>query len=1242
MFDIFAGKDPQKALQRAHEYIKEGKEQAAIKVLEENLTESEESFALYLELARLYFENEQRAEAVELLRSAKRIVPARTDEIIGMLSDYFFRYTSIDAGEFLLQLYTEAEQYDELFKVLRAFGEREIKLLITRYDKLKQNIISKKVFSKQDFENLLIYGTIVFTFQEGKKALENIDFLFNTEGFGKYLLSWAKEIARERFNDPYAALLLLKAEANAGHANEVLNQAQRIYEKFSDFLDPLLETFITIHPPANLEASFSQFVTELYVKKGDLDASLNRLEALLKKEPSKIDDVLKTLRELQRLHPKNLKVLFALTDTLLSAGRISLAAGEIEKILEIAPEKSEEVVQLYEKAFEKEPNNPIVIQGLVNFYVKQSKFDKAVSVIEKSYRTDRGLIDEYMLGLNSILESDPENIRALNLLGMCFSDKGEDENAVLVFETLLEKKEYELVDKALTEILKTKKITPPYLNLKAKSLINLEKDDEAFSLLRSHVEKEDTIIDFVPTLDIIINHKPEHAKYIIKLFEKHRDVDPVIFDIAIARGYAFAGEYEKAIEKFDALISSPETKESAKRALLEAIKERPKAVPLLLTAARIFMKDGEIEIATQFFKTAQNVDPKAFFEIIDEFYDTLKAFPKDREVWTLLIDTFFSRKLYDRVIEEAKRAIEVFGPQAQYFNLRLGQAYVESGNLSDGVRPLMLALDGEKDYTGEVISYLDKILSVDKSNVPAHFARGRALARAKRIDEAVEEYLLTARIVPARAEYVLEELKSLSTKAIANPKVIFAMGAIEINLKKYQEGIKHLLQSCELDNNLITRVLPLLEKLQSQSPSALLSFSLARVYHLANIKTSAINFYIDAQAKDLAYREPAISEMKKICAEDMQDIEARKGLAQIYFDYNNLEDALFLVEEIYLVAHQESPWIKQFVLKILSKNPVHTPSYYFIGKIFLSEGDFQKVIEIYKKLIEIAPTEISGVIDLLSEYTEKSPDIAFFTGYLFKEVGNLKKATEMFAQLFDREPGFGDKIIPQLKEILIKNEKSADAYMLLSRIFAYKRDYEQAIEQLNKVAILLPDSREEILLKQGQLYFEKGDVNRAFEIYTKLLQETKNRGFVYKAIKKLRNEYFEQKLKELVEATDENRLKKANIYLLMDKIDAAKAEMNSISPNAMLTRDYILLKSRILLENNQPLDALENLRKLPLDRNTGLLYADIYEMLGSYSAAASALRVVEDPTLYPRIERYEKMAQEQRLGRGRFFIEGRI
>jgi len=1243
VFDIFAGKDPQKALQRAHELIKEGKVPQAIKVLNDNLTQGEESFDLYLELARLYFETDQRAEAVEALRNVQTLVPSRSDEVIALLSDYFYRHASIDAGDFLIQLYTQQSQYEEIAKVLRSFQEREIKLLVNKYEKLRQQLTGKKVISKKDLENIIILCTIYFLTRDPKIATEIIESMLDLEGFQKEILAWARVIARERFNDPYAALLLLKLLIRNGQYDEALVQAQRAYEKFPDFLDPLIDILSQAHPPKELESDFSEFLTGLYVKKGDLDASLARLQIVLRNDPAKIDEVIKTLRELQRINPKNLKVLYTLGDTLLNSGRISLAITEYDKIMEIAPEEAEKITERYKRAFEKEPNNPLVIQGLVNFYLKQNRFDEAVDVIQRAYNIDRGLLDEYLLNLNAILEKNPDNLDALKLLGLCYAHKGENENAIVIIENLLESGRYDMVEQMLDDITKARPKEYQYLNLRALSLTKTGEIERAYSLIINNLDDElNKVLIFIPTLDKIINHRPDLAPKIIEFYQKHQSEEPVVFDIALARAYAYCGEYEKSIKKFDEYLSKPEYKDTAKRALVEVIKERPKAIPLLLSAARAFMKDGEIEIATQFFKTAQIVDPKAFFEIIDEFYDTLKNFPKDREVRVMLIDTFFDRKVYDRVIEEAKKAIEVFGQEAQYFNLRLGQALVEKGNLSDGVRPLMLALDGTEDYSKEVLEYLNKILAIDKSNIPAHFARGRALARARRIDEAVEEYILTARIVPARAEYVLEELKNLLSRAIANPNVLYAIGSVEISLKRYEEGIKHIVSSCELDSNLVGRAIPIFEKLLKEVPSPSLEFALGRLYSIANLKDSAVRYYISAQSRDKKYLEQAISEMKKICMEDPENIGARKGLAQIYFNYNNLEDALNLTDEIYRSYPQEAAWAKSFVFEILSKNPNHLPSYYFLGKVFLQEKNFAKALDVFKKLLEIFPSEVPEVIKILNLYQEQDFEVAFYLAKLYKEGAKISDALELFRNLFNKNVTYADAIIEQLGEILGKNSNLPEAHILLSDIFIFKGEYDLAIDSLTKAERLVPERWEEVALKKGQAYFKKGEIEKAIEIYNTLLGKTLDRKRVYKIIKETKEKYLKEQLEKIKGEDVQQRLARARVYLLLGQISDVEKELDFEPQDTATKKQCLLLKAEVCLKENRPLDALEVIRNLPVDIETAPVYADIYEAIGSYEAAASVLRMIDRKEWNERILKYEKLAQEKRLGKARYFIEGRI
>jgi len=1241
MFDIFGAKDPQKALQRAHEYKQEGKLESAIKILESNLTEGEESFDLYQELARLYFEIEQRGRTVELLRHTQSIMPTRTDEIIALVSGLFYRHASIDLGDFLLELYVAKEEYEKITKILKDLSERDVSLLLTRYEKRKQNIESKKIISKTDIESIIIFTTIKFFQNESEAALNSIEAIITIETYGPQLLRWARTIARERFNDPYAALLLLKTLLTNQEFGGALNQAQRIIEKSPDFIDQVIALLETVSPLEKSETAFTQFLISLYIKKGDFDTSIERLQRLKDSGPEKIDDVIKNLREIVRSNPKNVKVLYALGDTYFTAGKTSLAIGEFNKILEIDPDQHEAVVKRYKSAFEKEPNNPLVIQGLVSAYLKQGDVNGAVDIVETAYKSDRGLLEEYIFDLNLILEKKLKNPKALYLLGLCYAHKGDHENAHVIFSSLLENKEYKLVDKATEELCKARPDDSPYLNLRAQSLAILGKAEEALSLLMNYIEqKPEEMIDVFPTLDTIISKRPELSTKIMPLYEQHKKTEPFVATLAMARAYAFTGEYERSVDAFEICYSDTEQKDTTKRALIEVIQERPDAVPLLLAAARIFLKEGEVEIATHFFKTAQIVDPKAFFEIIDEFYDVLKDFPKDREVRTLLINTFFQRKLWDRVIEEAKLAIEVFGKEEQYFNLRLGQALVESGTLSEAVRPLMLSLDGPVDYSRDVIEYLNKILKIDKSNIPAHVALGRALSRARHIDEAVEEYLMTARIVPTRAQYIFKELQNLSSKAVANPRVIFALGQIAITLKKYDDAIKYLAQSCELDSTLVKRVIPLLNKLSKEATSPSLDFALAKVHHIANLKSAAIKFYIRAQAQDKTFREPAISELKKICAENPKDVESRKGLAQIYFDYNNLEDALDSAKDIYELDNKEINWADIFVSNILKKNPQHLPSYYFLGQLLLEKRNQKMAIDVYKKLIEISATEITNVVKILEGIIEKSGELLLYLGILYKDVGDTDRALRLFDELLSTDMSFGEAIVYHIKEILKTNANLGDAYVLASKIFVSQNEYERAIEAIKHAVQLMPEN-EELILKQGQLYYTMGKAEEAIKVYTELLNKSKDRNAVYRLIKKTREAYFNEKIGMLKGNKDEDRLERANIYLMMNRISDAEKELRFAPENKFSAKFHTVLKAKLYLAKNRPIDALETIQSLSIDRETAQVYADIYEAMGSYEAAATVLRQADIAGVEQRIASYEKLAQKRRLVKGRYFIEGR-
>jgi tetratricopeptide (TPR) repeat protein len=1235
-------KDPQKALQRASELVREGKKEAAIKVLEDNLTEDNESFDLFQELARLYYDAEERGRAVKLLRRICKIVPARTDEIVAQLTEMYYSHTSIDAGEFLIQLYAAQKKYEEISKVLMALKEHEINLLVTKYDKLKQNVENKKVILKQDFENIIILASLRFFLGASEDAAASILPLMTIELFKEPLLNWARTIGRERYNDPQAAILLLKVLLANSNFEDALPQTQRIFEKFPETSETLIDILSSVEPPSGLQPAYTQMLTDLYITQGDLDTSIEQLQQMLQKDTKDIDAVIKDLRKLEVANPKDVKILYTLADAYLRAKRIALAISELDKIFDIDEGEYEGVLERYKKAFEYKQNDPFVIQGLVNLYLKHDDIAAAVDTIEAVYRLDPGLLNEYILNLNTILNKDVDNVKALYLLGQCYGRKGDRESAMLIFQSLMDKGEFQYVNEAAKEISAANPEDVEYVNLHASSLVMLGKIDDALQVLMDYlkVEPED-LPELFPSFDLIISKKPDIFTKIEPFYVKHRKKDPFIAELAMARAYAYIGEYRKSVNSFEACFKNGKKKEVTKRALIEVIREKPDAVPLLLTAARAFISEGEMEIATQFFKTAQMVDPQAFFEIINEFYDAIKAFPKDREARTLLVETFFNRGLWDRAIEESRRAIEVFDKDAQYFNLKLGQALVEVGKLSEAVRPLMISLEGEADYSSDVIDYLDKILKTDKSNVPAHFARGRALSKAGRIAEAVDEYVLTAKILPARASHVLAELKSLSSRVVAHPKILFALGIIELSLKKHDDAVEDLMKACELDSSCVRKVIPLFERLQQQYSSPLLDFSMARIYYSADLKNSAIEHFVKAQSRDKKYREPVISEMKKICADNPQDIECRKGLAEIYFSYRNWEDTLSLLDEIYVLDRNEGRWVKDFVSRILHEDFHNVPSYHFLARVFIDEGSHDKAIEVYKKLVELTPTETANVVSTVAAFQEKTPEMLLYLGDVYIQSGYIKESISTFEELFSKNISYGDAIAGRLADALRKNADIGEAYLLQGRIFAAQKKLNIAIAAVEHARQLMPE-REDIVLTHGQLLHESGESEKAIGLFSDLLGKSKDRKAIYRLIKKTRDDFYKERIEMLHGDDDETKLERAYLYLMMGKIRDAQREMDFEPRDDRMARQQVIMKARMYLKKRRPIDALEIVKKLPVDKETAETYADVYEAMGSYGAAALALRQAGVEGMEQRIASFEKLAQAKRSTKGKYFVEGRM
>lgn len=1257
MLDFFTTKDREKILEKAVKLKAEGRLDQAIKTLESSAGDAPEDFDLMMELGRDYFELGRRIDAVSALRKAYTLDSQRTDEVVGALTDLHYRASSpIETGDALVEIFTMRREFEELERILKSLSSRDLQLLETRYLKIFENNVRSKSpgqYSSRDMNIVIQLASAEIIMGRAERGFEVAEVLLDVREQDRLAVSnWAKSVGRWKWGDPKPQFFLVKVLLRNQKFDEALNIAQRTIEFDKTYSLRIIEAFSKVTLPANIQVDFLSFTSALEVGIKDIDKAIANLNRLLELDKTKIEDVIKGLRELLRLSPKEQKIIFALGDVYLRANRTGLAIDEYNKVLEIAPGMGDVVLERFHKVFKADPKNPQVIQALVEAYLLKDDPVKATDIIEQCFQADPGLADEYVINLNLILEKDINNIRALNLLGLAYFKKGEIDNALVVFESLLSQdpEAVAMAEAGARSILKTDAKNLTALKLLIDAQTNQGRAAESLALIQERI-KADPVrgMELVPKIDEMMKRDPGLVEPGRSIYLQLKGQDEFMMNLAVGRSYGYEKKFDRAIEYFQKTIGlDPGRSEIVKKAMVELIQTDPKAVPLLVYIARVYLKDGDIEKSARFFRAAQAADPSIFSEIIDDFYDIVKAHPEDVSMRRLLVDSLFNKGLYDRTAEECRITTEaVQGKDAAYFYLKQAQALLAKGKLSDAVRPFMLAQESDINYTNDVVTGLEKILSIDKSNVPAHFALGRAYGAARMVNRAVEELLLTARIVPTRVNYVIEELKRLEELAPANALVHFAQGILLVGQKKYEDGVRELDQAREMDKNLLDRIIPLFEKIGQEHAFPELYLSQARAYSDKSTYQLAVEYFQRAFESEPGLLEQIISGLKVICTSQPDIADARRLLARIYFDYNALDDAIEVAREMYKHNAAHRSWSIDFAQEVLNKNKEHIPTHYFLSELCFEELKFAKAVETLEQLKGFAPQEIPEMINRAEKIQEQNqyvPELLIFLTDRYIDVAREEKAVVFLRQLYNSNASFADAVLMRLRNILKKKPDIMDAYFLTADILTAQKDYRRAREALEfgeKYATDMKD-KVELRLRMANLFNVLGDFAGASNALMKALRVSHNKKSVYNMIRDLHHTTLVNRL-EIArrEDSEESRLEQARLFVALGDMVEAEKVLYFIPSSLETKKAQALIRARILLAKNQALDALELLRYYKDDERIILTTVDVYEKIGNFAAAIAALKNLGRQEFGPRIKMNETRLIESILAGKKRILEGR-
>ncbi|RKX69386.1 hypothetical protein DRP53_08360 [candidate division WOR-3 bacterium] len=1265
MLDFFGTKDPAKVLEKANRQYMEGKLEAAIKTLESGLTEAKTDFELLLLLARLYFENGQRMDTVTTLKRAYHLCPDRGEEVVNTLSEiHYSGRGAIETGDLLLELHAQRGEYEELDRDLKSLDKKAIDAILRKYQRLFENNIQPKKITDltgRDIYLYLLYSYLLAHRGEEMKAVELLDRLTDREDTIPKVINLTRAITKLRWGDPYPYLLLTKVYLKHGEYRDALTSAQRAYE-FDKAIGPeLLKAMEGIKiDPAQAEGILD-FKLSLYLEQKDIDHALPLLKEIYETNPDRVDEVIKGFRDLERAFPDDLNLKYFLGDLYLNAGRVGLAIEEYRKILNLAPKEEEKVLKKLRESWEKDPKNPHLISQLVELYLKRDELTRAVETVARSYEADPGLADEYIHNLNLILEKDLKNTQALYLLGRCLLQKNEWENAAVVFDNLVELGDegIELARKGLEE---GRKLAPDSVEI-IKSLIgvmeHLGRFSEALGLVEEVASSREveSLVELVPKLDHIVKRAPELAPRAERIYELIKEVDPFLSTLAAAEARAASKDYEKAVEEYKkALEIDPEKREMIENIISRTLEGYPDSGPLTLFLARLYIDDGKMKEASDLFLKAHKRNPELVAELIDDYYQIIKDHPKDSSLRRVLVDALFTKRMFDQVLREAKEAIETLGGKEKgYFLLKAGQALIEKGDLSDAVRPIMLSLDSDPSLVDEAIQSLNQIVDVDRNNIPAHFALGRAYGVAKKIDKAVDELMLTARIVPTRVDRIIEELERLKSYSPASGLPYYARGFLYINSGRTKEGIEELDRAMEMDPGLVERILAMLQKLEAKEKSPLLYLTMAKAATLKGMVDIASQHYQTAFNLDPKAREKIIKGLKNLIDQNPDSVAPKRVLANIYLQYGALDNVIQLTEEIVKRWPEEVDFAHEISERVLKLDPDNVAAHYLLVEIGRRRRDYKLVVETLRHLLDFSPQEIGKVAELASQSLKESPDdldlLLLETDILFL-TGDISRVTPLLERIFTRHPEAGDAVLFRIKDLLKREKTNYRAYSLASNIFIQRKDLNKAIEVLNMAEryCLDPEVRIDLFLRLTYLYNQAGRAEEAKKALDEAKRLTPDRKGIFKLIKRLRDERIKADVEILKGKTDEkSRIRLAAELLELGEIDRAEEVLQFTPSSPRMLKRWALIKAQLLFLKRRPIDGLTLLRSFSLrpdddlDQKIAKLRMEIAEALGFYGEAlamADLLSPYRD--LQRKRDRFRSFLLEKMAASRGMVIEGRL
>jgi len=1229
-------------LQKADKLRAEGKPGKAAELLASGLKSNAEDFELLLALAAAHQADEKGRDAASVLKNAISLAPARSKEVLETAEDLFYNGNrSSDLGDLAFEMNVSRRNIEPATKILKVLADRDIDSMLSRYGKIKESLDRYQGPAKpagtraKDMGVLLSFALLYYRKDQPLPAFDLLDSVavqspdehpnVNEAAFQIAASGTGVTEVAMRYGD-----VLLKT-GQTEKALELYSEAakgqnpQPVIDRLKDFLEK---------EPANIAAL--ALIIQLYLKKQQALPGLAAAKKLWKLDQRHRETILAHLRDILKLDPQNTDGYMFLGDCALEAAKPDLAMSSFARVAELAPERLDQVLDRYHQILDKSPGNLEAATRIIDAYSAAGQADQFVKSLKEMVTKDATMVDLALEKLNSLLDKNLDQPLALEYLAECYLLRRERLKGARVYQYLAGLGG-EWREKSLTSLqrLLAKEFDQSLAVPLIEMLIKNKQLAEAV-MMGAELGKRDPLSwpEFLPLLDSASPQAgPQFNQNLAKIcqeLEKQGQDLPVVH-LVKASALARAGELQGSTPLFLQLHLQPDLSRPAKQSLLELTREFPQSGPLQLALAEMHQRDKEPVPMAAALLAAASIDRSLLPQVSLKLQELLRQQPDDLPLNLLQMELLYQQRLLDKAFDQANTIVAKWpGAGSAKAYLRLGQIYLEKGELTKAGGGLLKASELDGALSEEVLLNLKKLLEIDDTSLPGHYARAKVLLHLGQYNRSLDELLFVTQREPRWAEKILADIKDIQTADPANHRALLADAQINMVLQNFGPAAAALSQALELAPAIADQVIALYRQMLVKNPDQpQVKMALAKSLVLKNSLEEVVDLLEQALAREGGLAEPAIGLLRQVLQRDKENIAGLYLLSRIYAQRNASEQSVEMLRQILEISEEQSAEVSARLQAIIDQFPQIAPARYLLAQLHARAGRYDLALLEFEAFAKLRPEDRPKVLESLDGILEQNPnqtEVIFFRARLLAESGDIKSSIAGLVRVSELDPARRLVAAAAIERMMTQHPDLPEIYEALGVIYFEMGKFPQARDLLSGAVKMVedPERKTRTLFYLAESHLALRQEEKAEKIMDQVRQLNPDSNEIFRAMRRFNVRRMQVEVDKsyqaLQEAPDDEfrKLDLAGKLLGVGKHDTA-LNLLAFKPQDKETAGRrLLLMARAFLGRGEAVSALEVLRAVPLSEHpfsrfqmdVCYLLGQCYEYLGNYAAAVAAYRMI--------------------------------